>query len=87
MYFFFLKDEYGEEDMEGKLRRRDTPHHLKNKRTAAPVTVAGTEPVSAEDKVRAILQNINQNSDQADGSAPQVRFRNLYGLFMKNTLL
>ena len=37
-------------DHEGKLRRRDTPHHLKNKR----ITL-GASKEEAEEKVRAIL--------------------------------
>ena len=66
-------------EKEGKLRRRDTPHHLKNKRTTAPTMGSGTETVSAEDKVRAILQNIHQNSDQTD-STPHVRVRCCVGV-------
>ena len=36
-------------EKEGKLRRRDTPHHLKNKR------IGSSAIDSAEEKVRAIL--------------------------------
>ena len=42
-------------DIEGKLRRRDTPHHLKNKRINSMET-----PESAEEKVRAILAAVGQ---------------------------
>ena len=79
-----FKSDSDEEDTtaekEGKLRRRDTPHHLKNKRTTAPVITAGTDPVSAEDQVRAILQNIHQNSDQVD-TTPQVSHLNMTSMF------
>ena len=49
-------EEYENEDgepfeKEGKLRRRDTPHHLKNKRIN--LTSATTD--DAEEKVKAIL--------------------------------
>ncbi|KAI0216998.1 Scribble [Lamellibrachia satsuma] len=47
--------DYFEPDMEGKLRRRDTPHHLKNKRINSMET-----PESAEEKVRAILAAVSQ---------------------------
>lgn len=43
-------EEDGVADHEGKLRRRDTPHHLKNKR----ITLGGSKE-EAEEKVRAIL--------------------------------
>ena len=39
------------EGKEGKLRQRDTPHHLKNK----SIYVASTKLEDAEEKVRAIL--------------------------------
>lgn len=38
-------------EKESKLRRRDTPHHLKNKR----INIGSADPDSAEEKVRAIL--------------------------------
>ena len=40
------------------MRRRDTPHHLKNKRTT-PLTAAPGAELIAEEKVRAILNNIS----------------------------
>ena len=38
-------------DSQMKLRRRDTPHHLKNKR----ISLGNTKQEDAEEKVRAIL--------------------------------
>ena len=49
-------------DIEGKLRRRDTPHHLKNKRINSMET-----PESAEEKVRAIMAAVGQ---KRPGSPP-----------------
>ena len=48
---------------EGKLRRRDTPHHLKNKRICNTISKD-----DAEEKVRAILAATTQQAPQNKGS-------------------
>ena len=54
---------------EGKLRRRDTPHHLKNKRIN--MTTAKDD---AEEKVRAILSQANPGAKlQPSLDRPKVR--------------
>jgi len=54
---FSLDDDFIERD--SKLRRRDTPHHLKNKR------ISGTGQLeSEEEKVRRILALVAGNSQQ-----------------------
>ena len=53
------------EEKEGKLRRRDTPHHLKNKR----ITLGSTDHDDAEEKVRAILAQAARQRDSLEDSA------------------
>ena len=49
-------------EKEVKLRRRDTPHHLKNKR----ITLGSPDPDHAEEKVRAILAQAAQQRHSTD---------------------
>ena len=61
------EEEEGIPDHEGKLRRRDTPHHLKNKR----ITL-GSSKEEAEEKVRAILAQAQAPSKEASPSPVSV---------------
>lgn len=54
-------------EKESKLRRRDTPHHLKNKR------IGGADPDSAEEKVRAILAQAVTGQSMDEGGSEEVR--------------
>jgi len=77
---FALSEDFTEK--EGKLQRRDTPHHLKNKRISS---VSGQSAESEAEKVRRILAMVatgNQSStsatsDDAD-QRPSVKVVNMF---------
>ena len=55
-------------DKEGKLRRRDTPHHLKNKRINA-----SSAKGDAEEKVRLILAQVASSRLSSDTASTSER--------------
>ena len=63
-------------EKEGKLRRRDTPHHLKNKR----INLGSTDHDDAEEKVRAILAQAARQRDSMDDATTSPGSEEVRGL-------
>ena len=64
---FSLDDDFIERD--SKLRRRDTPHHLKNKRISG-IGIGVGKIESEEEKVRRILALVSAGNNQPLGARP-----------------